>query len=406
MISCDMVSILTGKINMAKYKKGKDGKYHSSVTPIPGGKKIYYEARTIREMEEKRQQIIEEYKTGRKAVDVAYNTMIREWWEKIKSPQITNTGTRRLYVSIVNNHIIPFFSEAKSCRSVSFSDLQDCVNECQSKSSDLCSKVISILQQVGDYCVLEKAMDFNFAKSLKMPNTASRKKKKPLTNAQASAILDASAASAHPLLMPILYYTGCRCGEVAGLQWGDFDFDKGILHVSRQFASYSKKGDPTGATKTPTSIRNIPICDELAEILKPHRGMPNAFVISIDGGSSPILRRTFEDIFGKILFNAGIAEKCKTTVNKKSRGKITHPTIYKSEITPHWFRHNFATGCYRAGIPLSVTMVWLGHSSPNTTQSIYTDIRNSVDAMEDIDDRIVAALKKVGQKLDISRYAW
>ena len=38
---------------------------------------------------------------------------------------------------------------------------------------------------------------------------------------------------------------------------------------------------------------------------------------------------------------------------------------------PHWFRHGYATGLLRAGVPVEVVSKLLGHASATTTSQIY-----------------------------------
>ena len=47
------------------------------------------------------------------------------------------------------------------------------------------------------------------------------------------------------------------------------------------------------------------------------------------------------------------------------------------EVTPHQFRHAYATMLYDAGIDVKMAQKLLGHSSIKMTQDIYTHIRLS-----------------------------
>lgn len=51
------------------------------------------------------------------------------------------------------------------------------------------------------------------------------------------------------IFFKLLAYTGCRKGEALGLEWPDFDFHTGIIHIERE-AEYSKeKGYYTNTPK-------------------------------------------------------------------------------------------------------------------------------------------------------------
>jgi integrase len=60
--------------------------------------------------------------------------------------------------------------------------------------------------------------------------------------------------------------TGMRTGEVDGLQWGDLDFDKELIHIER---TYSRDGD--GETKTEMSRRVIPMVAAVKDALLAQR---------------------------------------------------------------------------------------------------------------------------------------
>jgi integrase len=137
----------------------------------------------------------------------------------------------------------------------------------------------------------------------------------------------------------IAYNTGMRKGEVFGLQWDDFDFDKKEVLVERSFDGPTKNG----------RSRIIPLSKNLVSFLltgknsKADNYVENKlFVKKFD--PTPIIRK-----------------KCK---------EISIP-----EITFHGFRHTFATLALESGKSPREVQEILGHSKLSTTLDLYWSLR-------------------------------
>ena len=48
-------------------------------------------------------------------------------------------------------------------------------------------------------------------------------------------------------------------------------------------------------------------------------------------------------------------------------GALSRPTLAKTRITPHTFRHSTALHLLQSGVELNVVRSWLGHASIETT---------------------------------------
>ena len=74
------------------------------------------------------------------------------------------------------------------------------------------------------------------------------------------------------LMVATALYTGVRISELLGLIWDDIDFDQGEVHVRAQL-SRAHRGSPPRrvATKTPASVRDVPLLPQLARLLADHR---------------------------------------------------------------------------------------------------------------------------------------
>ena len=144
-------------------------------------------------------------------------------------------------------------------------------------------------------------------------------------------------------MMELLYATGLRISELLGLTIHDIVYNDKVILVRG-------KG---------SKQRYVPVLDNVLElvvayitnvrpILLKHKKNDYIFLNKLGGKMS---RMGFWKILQLAVLNAGL----------------------KKEITPHTFRHSFATHLLEAGVNLRIVQTLLGHSSLNTTQ-IYTHV--------------------------------
>ena len=103
----------------------------------------------------------------------------------------------------------------------------------------------------------------------------------------------------------LLYYLGCRRGEMLGLQWGDFDWHTRMVHIQRSvdFNTGKSSVSTLGPTKTSTGDRWVPVPDDLADILLPLRGLPQTLLISDQG--APLTSNKFRTRWAHLMHAAG-----------------------------------------------------------------------------------------------------
>jgi integrase len=93
------------------------------------------------------------------------------------------------------------------------------------------------------------------------------------------------------LLVETALFSGLRISELLGLIWADIDFVGGLIRVRAQL-SRAHRGEPAQrvATKTPASVREIPLVPQLADRLAAHRrqtpfASPTAWVFATSKGT-------------------------------------------------------------------------------------------------------------------------
>ena len=157
----------------------------------------------------------------------------------------------------------------------------------------------------------------------------------------------------------ILIDTGCRRGELMGLQWNCVDLDKGIMMI-RQALLYTKdKGTYVGPPKT-GQPRAICLSPETIGVLKEYRTeqlwqkirhadiwQDTGFLFTKDDGS-PMHPDSITDWLNKF----------------SEENDLPH-------IHPHAFRHTAASMMIANGVDLVNAAAELGHATASTTLNIY-----------------------------------
>ena len=157
----------------------------------------------------------------------------------------------------------------------------------------------------------------------------------------------------------ILIDTGCRRGELMGLQWHCVDLDKGIMMIKQALLYTKDKGVYVGPPKTGRP-RAVCLAPETIEVLKKWKAEQLRTKIR----HADIWRDT-GFIFTKDDGAAMHPDSITDWLNKFSDANdLPH-------IHPHAFRHTVASILISSGIDPVTTANELGHADANTTQAIY-----------------------------------
>lgn len=366
-------------------KKRADGYYKSKITigKDANGKPIikYVYAKTQKELMRKRQEAIDYYIKGDKSSGVKlFGEYAINWFNIRKKPYISER-TVVLYSGLFNTHILPTFGD-RNLSAISSMDIQDYLNRLGAQySKTYCDSIRNLL--VG---IFECAWQDGYI--LRNPATKMRVEGKPVhdkhvfTPEERQAIENVCQTHKDGLLLALLYYTGMRGGEIRALKWKNIDLKKRILHVEGSLKELPKKKAFVGSTKTPSSVRSIPIAQPLYDCLMsvPH-GMPESFVLRNIDNNNPVLRTSFERRYRELMFAAGLAVE----IPKEDVKDRDHK--YYTAITPHTFRHNMATMLWENNIDSFAAAKILGHNSISTTLDTYTHLseKGMKDAIQSID---------------------
>ncbi len=143
--------------------------------------------------------------------------------------------------------------------------------------------------------------------------------------------------------MELMYATGMRVSEIAGLRLNDLNLDMGFVKCIGK--GQKERIIPLGTYASTALTRYI---DKVRPKLRKQRDEPTLFLSRL---GRRISRQTFWKTIKMYTKRAGI----------------------KKEIAPHIFRHSFATHLLERGADLRTVQEMLGHSDISTTQ-LYTHV--------------------------------
>lgn len=145
------------------------------------------------------------------------------------------------------------------------------------------------------------------------------------------------------VMMELLYATGMRISELLGLSIHD-------LHIDQRMILVHGKG---------SKQRYVPYLTSLDPLLAQYLNLHRPLLLKLQQNDMLFLNR-----FGKKLSRMGFW---------KILQKACLEAGIKHDVSPHTFRHSFATHLLEAGVNLRIVQSLLGHASINTTQ-IYTHV--------------------------------
>ena len=214
------------------------------------------------------------------------------------------------------------------------------------------SRIISGLRSFFEYLIFEKYIKINPLSLIESPRI-SRKLPDTLTIKEIDLLISninisTNEGERNTALIETLYGCGLRVSELISLKISDLFFSEGFIKVTG-------KGNKQ---------RLVPISDLNKRVIKSYMGNSRK-KLKIEEKSKDIL---FLNRRGKKLSRAMIF-----TIIKR----LAKLSDIKKNISPHTFRHSFATHLLKNGADLKTIQQLLGHQSITTTE-IYMHIDNKM----------------------------
>lgn len=327
-----------------KYYQRKDGLFETIKTI--NGKRVAFRGRSCREVDQKLLAYREEKERGRLFPKVA------DEWEREHEKEVKE-ASRIAYRSSVKRLKAAFQGPVKEIKPI---DVKRYLVNFEKKgyAAQTVTRELGILRAILSYAVMAGDIDINPAVEAKISRGLPKKTREALTEEQEKAVKTRWTDVEFGLFALFLLYTGMRRGEALAITYQDIDRKKGVIRVNKKL-SYASSRRPVleNWTKSENGIREVPLLAPLAAALPKNRIGP--VFPGKDGGYMTNVE----------LYNSW-------------RG-FCRDIGFEEQITPHCFRHSFATICYEAGLDPRQAAKICG-DTPETLEKVYTHLRQGKEA--------------------------
>lgn len=320
--------------------------------------------------------------------EYTFSQWLDYWYKDIILPQIEET-TAYGYRGMIENYLKPQLGEIR-LQKLTARDIQQYYTWLMGEKELSPNTVIkhhNLLTNTLNAAERQEYITKNPMRAVSPPKKRQREAKF-YTPEQLGILLDKAVGTRLELPVFICAYLGLRRGELCGLRWGDVDLEHKTITIENTRTQAGKKEIEKG-TKTASSTRTLYLPDTLCDMLKAAKEHQQAcraeyknayddndYVVVMEDGR-PFRPNYLSELFGKFLADNDLPK-----------------------IVLHELRHTFASLSNQAGIPAYNIGKALGHSTPATTQKIYTHLldQTHTQAVEGVAAIADEARRKAGKE--------
>ncbi len=292
--------------------------------------------------------------------EMSFQDYAEKWFRrKVQIKEATRTS----YRGILDNHLIPYFGDAK-ISDIQRSNIQDLV-KIKVDQGRLSSKTIHNILVTLHQIMIEAEVDGLIIRNpyLKIARPKPDQPEQDYLRMNEIPIFLENCEPKNYALFYTAVFTGMRRGELLGLKWGDIDWANNRIHVKRSLYK--------GCLQTPKSkysLRAIDMGPRLTQVLREHRikqnmlrlkagveWSDNDLVFCNETGSFLDADNLYHRDFKRILKKAGLRQ-----------------------LRIHDLRHTFASILIAAGHTPKYIQNQMGHGSIQITMDLYGHLMKEV----------------------------
>ena len=358
-----------------KDKNGTEQTYTYFILDFAGKQ---YSFKEEREAKTKRRELIKLVDSGAKTDKITVGEWLQKWLNDYKRNSVRGT-TFDSYKIQVDKHIIPELGLIK-LQDLKTDDVQGFINNLAGKG--LSPRTISYNNYVLKTAI-QQAIDIEPPLLIRNPaqKTVLPKQEKPVKDTLSFKQMESLKANneKHYLYAALILamYTGLRRGEILGLKWNNVDFNEKVINVEYNLVKLNDKVSLEQYPKTSAGIRQIPMNELVIKALKDHKYKQN----------NPSKRSKYQDVKNKhgLVFITRVGNWVHPdSFNRSVDVWASHAGI--EYLSPHIFRHTFATRLLERGVDIGTVAMLLGHEDSRFTSDTYVHpnlnmLRNAIEKL-------------------------
>lgn len=287
------------------------------------------------------------------------------WLENVAKPEIRPT-TYKSYEQVLRLHVKPHIGGTR-LNKLTAEDVRRMKSAVQEKSERFAQLGYAVLNSSLKQAMVEGMLSTNPLDAVKPPRYTPAERSS-FDAATATKILETAFASRDAMegcAWAIMFLTGCRRGELLGLQWDRVNLNEGFIDLGWQLQRLQKNWKPEAGEearqiagtlwwtkpKSKAGTRVVPLVGPLLAALKKLAELdtgpnPHGLVFHFDDGR-PWTPEDFHSMWKSILTDT----------------KVT-------SVPLHSIRHTTATLLQSAGVPEDMRQLILGHNSAAVTRAM------------------------------------
>lgn len=329
--------------------------------------------RKLWELEQAKAAQLNNYLQGDKMTVHQWAVQCLETYSKVSVRGTTYSG----YLTIINNHLPGI--EDRKLNEVTNAMVQEHLQRMardpvtgEGLGEKTLVNVKNFLSLIFNQAVKNGIVIRNPVTGVKVPK-AGTKQTRALSLEEQNRLLTTARNYEKPIMFAVVFalYTGCRKGEVLGLQWKNVDFNESVIHIGHQLNRHydlDEKGDTKTVlevtdTKTKFSVRDIYMFESFAKEFKAYKEQ------MIEWKKFKRIPHSEEDFV--------FASAKNTAIEPRVFYKYYQEVMKRANIEDcnfHTLRHTFATRCIESGADILMVSRTLGHSNISTTLNKYSHL--------------------------------